>query len=287
MPRASRSDWKASSESATRDEPGVERLLLRGVGVELAVGGDRDAAHGQTGGEHRREPGEPAGEIGVRRGRVDDRAVVGGIAVLVPERGERPAHDADLGGRLGDLGDRRIAGVTLGVAQPGGRIKRVVEDVPPDALEPQREVLRLLDRGHRIARGGERRVHRPVHRQSLEGIRRAADEVEVAAEPTGDEAGLGRAHLPVMTGGEVRQVRVGVTDAREHGHLARVVELAERRRRRMPLQASDPPGMSRPNPVRRRASGGVSGTSRSLTGASTDSASMPPARNTDGAPSPS
>ena len=171
MPRASRSFWKASERVGDQLDPGAERARLGGVGVECGVGGEGDAAQRQPGGDHRGEAGEPLGEVRLASGRVGDRTRVrGAVALGVLEWEQRPAHRADLGGGLGDLGDRRVTRVALSIAQLGQQLERPVEALAPQAAHPEVEVVGLVDRRRRCGRGGERRVHRPVHRQPLERV---------------------------------------------------------------------------------------------------------------------
>ena len=120
----------------------------------------------------------------------------------------------------------------------------------------------------------------PSSDRPCSGLPRASVDVQVAPQPAGVDLGAGRAHLPVVPGGEVRHVGIGVADPRGHDHLARGVQIGQRRGRRMPGQARIL-AERLPRARRDRQRGTQLRYSGSSVGASTDSASMPPARKID------
>ena len=107
----------------------------------------------------------------------------------------------------------------------------------PRARRPEADVLRLVDRRDRVARGGERGRELAVQGHALQRVVGRADAVEHPPEPAGAQVRVQRADLPEVARGEVRLVRAGVADRGQDGDLALGVQVGERVRRRVPAQA--------------------------------------------------
>src|SRR5205823_9372085 len=104
----------------------------------------------QPGVEHRREPGEAMGDVGVR---VGDRALVARAPVRGREWGERAAYSVDLSGDLAGAGANRVA--RRQSAERAEGLERRLEHGVADAADPEAVVLGLLDRRDRHLRRRE------------------------------------------------------------------------------------------------------------------------------------
>ena len=155
-PRASRSRWKASSESNVSCRFLRQRLRLVGVRVVGAGRAHGGGADGQAGGEHRGEAGEPLRER-VGGLRVGGGGRVGGLAVLA-ERRERVAHVA--GERGGARGLRHRGVARAGSARPmrvnAGTARSSAGPHAPGVQKPKSSGLPIG--GDRVAGGGQRRA---------------------------------------------------------------------------------------------------------------------------------
>ena len=228
-PRASRSACQARSESPTSWSSVGVRLGLRIVRVEAAA---RD------------------------RRRRACRSRLRACAPRLPKR--LPEVGVGIGqrrrSRLVFLGERREAVVRLdrvAVHRAHGGQRRVLRACSREAAVDREEGLLVPDvrdveaevagRGDRRDRGAAT-VHRgilaPADVDALERVVARPDDVQRAAEPA---AAVGRrphdAAAPEAARAEVRLVRVGVVDRRQHGHLAGVVELAQPGQAGMPAEA--------------------------------------------------
>ena len=199
--------------------------------VESAVGVERHAPQRQPGGEHRGEPCEPAGQVAVG---VGDRALVAGASVGGRERGERAAHAVDLGRHLARAGADGIP--RREVAECPECLEGRLEHRIADAADPEPVVLRLLDRGDRHARGGDRRREVPVQAQPLQRVRVGPRDIEVAAHPPEAGTRVECADLPEVAAREVRLVGMVVADRREDCDLPLAVQSRESRGGRAPPQ---------------------------------------------------
>src|SRR6266496_82494 len=98
----------------------------------------------------------------------------------------------------------------------------------PDAGSPEGVLVSTGERGDRHPRGGQRRLQLVVEREPLQSVVGVADRVEVATHPASPQISVGRADLPEVARGEVRLVRMRVSDRRSNGDLAFAVQGRER-----------------------------------------------------------
>ena len=154
---------------------------------------------------------------------------------LVREGGELAAQGARLPDHPAGALQLFVAGLLGRGTEPREALEHQLLDIAPDAGRPE-VVARPPGRRDRDPRGGEAGRERTVQGEPLERVVVAADGVEQPAQPARVGARVELADLPVVAGGEMRLIGVGVADARKDGDLALAMKLMQRRGRGMPLQ---------------------------------------------------
>ena len=142
----------------------------------------------------------------------------------------------DISGGAAGLAHGGVAGVDAGLAERGEGVEHQFPGLAPGVARVEGVGGRPLDRRDGHLRGGEGGLQRVIQAEALEGILRAADDVEVAPHPAGDQVGIGGADLPEVTAREMRLVGIGIADGGQHTELAFAVQFGERRGERVPVK---------------------------------------------------